>query len=177
MSALDVAPLLVRFRLRSLWNGFWCGPGRSLRLGWLLVLLAPAARSDLFHREIARHPERFEHLRTFTMADRYESQDRLAGPIYTRSLLYLISGALEDGDDVPVVGMERYLSGAPPHDEAALVDIRAFLLPAQGPRLVLSRTDQLAPGAGAGFRSNSTKHGDFDDDPDTRASLTAIIAE
>lgn len=141
-----------------------------------VLLLAPAARSDLFHKEIALHPERFMSLRTFTMADRFESQDRLAGPIYTRSLLYLISGALEDGDDVPVVGMERYLSGAPPYDDTVLMDIRTFLLPMQGSRLVLSRTDVLAPSAGDGFISNSTKHGDFDDDQDTRASLTAIIA-
>ncbi len=47
--SLRLAALLVRFRLRSLWNALWRPPrGRPLRLAWLLVLLAPLAYVGLF---------------------------------------------------------------------------------------------------------------------------------
>jgi len=55
-----------------------------------VLLLAPAARADLFYDEIVSKEDRYEALRIFTMSDNYECKDRLAGPLYTRSLLYFI---------------------------------------------------------------------------------------
>ena len=137
-----------------------------------VLLLAPAVRSDVFHAEVVSFPARFDSLRIFTMSDAFESADRLAGPVYTRSLLYLISGVLEGTDDEPIVGMERYLSGASPYDSADLNSIRTFLTAPN--RLVLAKT--TSPGVD-GLRSESVRHGDFDDDPLTRASLVHIIQQ
>jgi hypothetical protein len=54
VSTLALARLLVRFRLRTLWNAARRGPRRrSLRLAWLLVLLAPVAYVGLFSNAFA----------------------------------------------------------------------------------------------------------------------------
>jgi hypothetical protein len=54
VTALAVARLLVRFRLRSLWNAARRGPRRrSLRLAGMLVLLAPVAYVGLFANAFA----------------------------------------------------------------------------------------------------------------------------
>ena len=138
-----------------------------------IMLLAPAARSDLFHAEITSHPERFERLRVFTMSDDYERRDMLVPHVYTRSLLYFIAGVLEpDQVDCPVSGMQRYLSAEPPYDDGMLVDISGWLNEEGKDRLVFSVTGADAP---PGHRSESRTHGDFDDDPATRASLCQMI--
>ena len=47
-STLQLAGLLVRFRLRSVWNAVWRSPrGRSFRLGWVFVLATPIAYTGL----------------------------------------------------------------------------------------------------------------------------------
>lgn len=138
-----------------------------------ILFLAPACRSDLFFEEIVKHPARFSTFRAFTMQDAFETRDRLAKPIYTRSLLYFISGVLEPDVDAPLAGMERYLSGQKPYDDTVLSEVRAFLLEPGESRLVLSVTDGTA---GPGLQSASTSHGGFDDDDSTRASLAALIA-
>jgi hypothetical protein len=137
-----------------------------------VALLAPAVRSDLFDAEITQHPERFSRLRIYTMSDAFETKDRMAGPLYTRSLLYFISGVLEADCDVPIVGMARYLSGAAPYDAPELLDIRRFVH-AVPDGLVLSKT---APGAPSGCQSESCSHGDFCDDSVTRTSLTYFLS-
>src|SRR5437870_948373 len=82
-----------------------------------------------------------------------------------------VSGVLEDQSDKPLVGMERFFTGEPPYDRAAfpeIADVAAFLA---GPpdRRVWSRT---VAGAPAGLQTASTHHGEFDNDPETLASLS-----
>ena len=138
-----------------------------------IALLAPAVRSDLFHAQIVSHPERFERLRTYTMSDAYECQDSLVPYVYTRSLLYLISGILEpDQVDCPLAGMERYLSGDAPYDTQLLTDISTWICEPDRDRLALAVTSDQAP---AGMRTESRKHGDFDEDPTTLDSLRQLI--
>lgn len=139
-----------------------------------ILFLAPACRSDLFFEEVVKHKARYASFRSFTMLDSFETHDRLVNPIYTRSLLYFISGVLEPEVDAPLAGMERYLSGRKPYDDAVLSGVRAFLLEPGLSRLVLSVTGGTA---GPGLQSASTSHGGFDDDDLTRASLAALIAE
>jgi hypothetical protein len=142
-----------------------------------IALLAPAVRSDLFHAavlapELEQAP-RCERLRVFTMKDNYESRDMLVPYVYTRSLLYLISGVLEaDQVDCPILGMERYLTQAAPYDDERLVAIGRWLGAPDADRLVLSVTDDDAP---PGLRSRSEHHGDFDNDDDTDGETMASV--
>ncbi len=137
-----------------------------------VIFLAPACTSVLFHNEIVSHPERFADFRMFTMSDAYETQDRLVSGVYTRSLLYFISGALEEEADFAIAGLERHMTGDAPYDSAELVAAAAWLKAPRENRLVLSKTDAASPG----LASASFAHGDFDDDPVTRDSLKTIIA-
>ena len=118
--------------------------------------------------------DKFDSIRMFTMADKFETENRLVPGVYTRSLLYFISGVLEDGADVPILGMERYMSGAEPYGTEPLLAVRSFF--DSDIRLVLSDTLVLNPTAPVGIRSRSITHGGFDNDGDTRASLTAFLS-
>jgi pimeloyl-ACP methyl ester carboxylesterase len=138
-----------------------------------LVLLAPAASAEVFQRGMMANQGRFETFRMFVMEDALECKDRLVPGVYPRSLLYLISGILDGEADAPVVGLRRHTSGEAPYDHEPLVDVSRFLAEPEH-RLVLAKT---LDDAGEGLRSWSTRHGDFDNDERTLASLTAIVAE
>lgn len=139
-----------------------------------IIFLAPACLTRLMHAEILSHPDRYDTFRLFTMSDAYEQQDQLLKGVYTRSLLYFISGVLEERPDIPVAGMERFWSGVKPFDAPYLVETADWLQKAGAKRLVLSVT---APGAPDGMKSASVAHGDFDNDDLTRASLTHWIGQ
>lgn len=137
-----------------------------------IAFLAPACRTDLMHGELVRHPERFAEFRMFTMSDAQESADELVPFVYTRSLLYFISGVLEDEADATIAGLDRHLTGDDPYTDEHLTALAAFI--AEPRRLVLSRT---VDAAAMGQRSTSTTHGGFDEDAATRASLTHWLGE
>ena len=137
-----------------------------------ILFLAPACTMDLFYEDIVTRPDRYESFRMFTMEDDLETKDELVPFVYTRSLLYLISGALEKDADHTIAGLARQLSGQPPYDSAELTTVSDFVRAAGENRLVLSEVTD----GGAGLNSASHKHGAFDDDPVTRASLKAIVA-
>lgn len=153
-----------------------CAQSAGLRVR-RIGLLAPAVRADVFETEvIARDGTGFDALRTWTMADRFESADRLAWLLYPRSLLYFISGVLEGEDaDTPIVGLERQLGGAPPYAEGVAARVGAYLRAPGRNRLVLARSSELAPGAPEGFRTDAAHHGDFDDDAPTQESVAAFL--
>lgn len=144
-----------------------------------IAFLAPAVRLDVFAREIVpRHGpgKTFAQFRAYTMDDDFEVQDHLAGPVYTRSLLYLISGILEDDDgDTPIAGLERHVQGAPPYVGGDFDTVHTFLYAPGKNRLVRSRTSVYTPGAADDLRTESEHHGDFDDDDATRTSLTRYL--
>jgi hypothetical protein len=138
-----------------------------------ILFLAPAVISQIFHDELVTKPERFENFRMYTMSDDFESQDALFPPLYTRSLLYFISGALERKADTPVAGLTRHSTGESPYDDDHLVRIHEFLHEPGKVRLIQSITnDSALPGE----RTSSTSHGDFDDNPLTRESLAWVIS-
>ena len=138
-----------------------------------IVFMAPACRSDLFHDTVLANKNSFQTFRMFTMKEEYEIKDRLFSPIYTRSLLYLISGILEqDEHDARILGMQRYLFGQHPYqNEDMLNNIIDYMgLPGHA---VYAVTDPAAP---AGFRTESTRHGNFDNQFEpTLASIVHII--
>jgi hypothetical protein len=147
-----------------------------------VLFMAPACTSDLFYESIVTKTSLYQNFRMFTMRDDFEIRDSLVPKIYTRSLLYFISGVLEDTADKPIAGLEFHLKGKSPgdydafihygDDDAKLRAIREFLLTPGSNRLVLSQTTAANPG----FNSNSTRHGDFDSDHTTLESLHAIIS-
>ncbi len=151
-----------------------------------VVLLAPAATTTHFAETIALAEPLVERLRIFTMDDTSERADRVAGAIYPRSLLYLVSGALErDGDDksalVPLIGLSRYLAATEDDDlarvlaspltaSAKLQEVRTYL--AVKDRVVLSPSkDDALPG----FRAKALSHGAFDNEPTVIASVAEMI--
>ena len=136
--------------------------------------MAPAGRCELGVAELARHPERFKRFRMYTMADQYEREDALVPKVYTRSLLYFISGVLEpDEVDAPIMGMMRHHSGEGPFASGAAAEWAAFAS-AKG-HTALSDSAIIAPEAVEGMCTGSLSHGGFDDDAQTLASLVALL--
>lgn len=136
-----------------------------------LVFMAPACRCELFNQSILQNQELYDHIRVFTMLDDYERKDQLASKLYPRSLLYFISGVLEDGEyDAPILGLQRHITDNAPYDKIPLLQSISHYLE-QERRMVYAVTDAAAA---EGFRSGSIRHGDFDNDKE--ATLDSIIA-
>lgn len=158
-----------------------------------VVFLAPAISFDLWSRTLRAHGPRIGGFRLFAMRDALERDDQVWGSdheldgghdwrryVYPSSLLYLVSGILEsrrgrdgqehDEADVPLLGMERYITGSAVYNEAngfpEVDEVRAWLA-ARGHGAVWSRAEQQ----GDGLNCTSVDHGAFDDDPATLASL------
>lgn len=124
-----------------------------------IALLAPGARLDLFVSEIVAHPERYDQLRIYTMQDELELKDAIAGKLYPLSLLFFVSGVLEDPPAAPLCGLARCLSGSGAYSDGDALLAHQFVHADGKNRLVLSITGPDAP---PGLRSNSFHHGDFD---------------
>lgn len=146
-----------------------------------VVFLAPAITYRRFAEALQNHQQGgFAKFRMFAMHDDRESSDRMLSILYTRSLLYFVSGLLE-GEvvggsfgsiiDMPLVGMERYLIGASFQENPDVKAVHEFLMEDPS-RTVWSR----AMGQEPGFNSDSRKHGDFDNDGPTLESIAAFIA-
>lgn len=133
-----------------------------------IILLAPACRCDLFKSEIVDHPERFEDFSMFTMSDKLESNDMLIPGIYTRSLLYFVSGCLEEkgkGYDEYILGLERHIEAKHPYNEDGILkNINTFLKEIDH-RLTYSPSgiDQAI-----GYQCVAAAHGDFDNHTDKK---------
>jgi hypothetical protein len=117
------------------------------------------------------HDSLVGNLRVFAMQDEREKNDVLVPILYLRSLLYFVSGVVEDEVDVPVLGMQRFLAEKPFQDPKfeQIQHVRDYL-GAVANRGIWS----IAEGV-PGISSASIHHGDFDDDPATLASLVAIL--
>jgi hypothetical protein len=142
-----------------------------------VLFLAPAVTFELFARTIAAHPQSIANFRMFSMTDELESEDALVPIVYTRSLLYFISGVLEgnvvggqwkEDIDSPLVGMKRYLdedATFTPAEFPAVHAVKQFF------ETSANRTIWSAVAGGDGLSSASRKHGDFDNDRETLKSL------
>ena len=142
-----------------------------------VVLLAPANTHKLFAETIKNRASRIRLLRMFAMKDDAERADPMLGndwkrSLYPSSLLYFVSGVLEDEPDMPIIGMQRFNTGerfvAPGFPESDA--LRAWFS-APGDRLVWSIADD-----GDGRRSQSQTHGNFDNDPATLETLRWIVS-
>jgi len=123
-----------------------------------MVFLAPACQEALFKKVLDIHGQRplFQHFRLYSLGDALEAGYWEAPPLYPRSLLYMISGLLEQPEyDMPLLGMQRYLVNDRVYNETELAAIRRFL--SSGSRQVWAEASD-----GDGLRSNANRHGGFD---------------
>lgn len=149
-----------------------------------ISLTAPACTCDLFDRTVVRRERQIDSVSIFTMEDDLERRDPLLAwlPLaYPHSLLYLISGLLEDGGpDAPLLGLARHVSprrtagrsGSGDSTATAVGSVRGWLAKDQA-RLVLARTRENAP---AGERSAFTAHYGEKGPMRDRATLDSIAA-
>jgi len=134
-----------------------------------LSLFAPACTTDLFKAYILPHVGKekcVKQIVVFNLEDKTE-QDDTVGDIYKKSLLYMISEALESKRHAPLLGMDKYI-------QKDRVLKQFFGTPVnQGqrmPTVLYSKPRLTVP-----LRSASTKHGDFDNDEATLNSVMRII--
>lgn len=141
-----------------------------------IVFMAPACRSDLFVSNIVDNELSSKSFRMFTMKDEWEVKDRCVPVIYTRSLLYMISGILEkDEYDAYILGMQRYHLDEKPYESDPVLDkVREFLQAAEN-CTVYSVTAETALD---GLRSAAVKHGAFNDkDEITLTSIAYLLKQ
>jgi hypothetical protein len=140
------------------------------------AFLAPACTFQDFVPVLRQHPSLLGRFRLFTMTDAAERADQLVGFVYPRSLLYFVSGVVEqDAQDrsavMPLVGLERYYRDAAFNDMPEIAAVRDFVLGSDD-HAVWSPIDG-GPGRSSGARS----HTSFDEDPGVLASLQHLITQ
>ncbi len=136
------------------------------------TLWAPACTIALFKQAYlsAIENQTIKRFALFVLSGKAELDDDCAG-IYHKSLLYLVSNALEDRphipgfrDGVPLLGMEKFIQ-----EDLQL----GALLSKENARLVISPNNEPE---GLVQSSGSRHHGDFDDDRQTvKATLAHML--
>jgi len=137
-----------------------------------VLFLAPAVTHGDFAKALKQQRDAIAHFRMFGMNDAVERRDQMVKILYTRSLLYFVSGLLEPEVDMPIVGMERYLKEAAiftPEGFPHVADVAEFL-----DEEADSKVWSVALAA-AGKSSRAQAHGDFDNDDITLDSLVHIL--
>ena len=137
-----------------------------------VIFEAPAATHDFLASVIERHGRRVAGFRSFGLDDAREEADVLVPVVYPASLLYFVSGLLEDEPDQPLTGMQRFLD-AGQFDAGRFPNVEAcrqfFARYVNG--LVWAPRD-----APRGCASDARHHQDVDDrDKATLASVTWIL--
>lgn len=119
--------------------------------------MAPAVRVDLFEKTVvpAITSGKVKRFNQFHLSDDMEQKDPTCKPIlgYSRSLLYLVSQSLEQGQTTPILGMEKYFND----------------------KIASKKLPNVYTWAAPGRESKSTTHGGFDDDQATMASVITLI--
>ncbi|HEX5808386.1 MAG TPA: C1 family peptidase [Anaerolineales bacterium] len=136
------------------------------------TLWAPACTVDLFKQAYLPSIEAgtLQRFALYLLSNKAELDDNCNG-IYRKSLLYLVSNALEEQpripgfrDGVPLLGLEKFVNADP-----GLCD----LFKGENARLVVSPNNEAE---GLIDSSGAHHHGDFDDDNQTvRATLAFIL--
>lgn len=147
-----------------------------------VALLAPAATFALIAGMFEDYGPRIGRVTLFGMGDAVEKSDPLMGglvdqpvidrilrSLYPASLLYFVSGVLEDEVDMPLIGMQRYYAGVAYSKLEAVGMLRDHM----AARLIVpiwtrSNTPPLRV-------CHAIHHGDFDSDELPLASLMAFI--
>jgi hypothetical protein len=139
-----------------------------------VVFLAPACSFQLLDQALAISVNRIATFRSFGMEDEIEKRDGILPPLYLRSLLYFVSGLVEEAVDLPLVGMKRYHTRTLPFDATAfpeIIRVRDRLAAFAEP---WTWSESLA---GPGLSTVARRHGDFDNDPTTLESVAHLIKQ
>jgi hypothetical protein len=137
-----------------------------------VFFLAPACRTDLFLEKgkTAMDNGLFKNFKMFTMEEKNEKKDHCIPYIYTHSLLYLVSGLFEDDVDAKIMGLhEQFRIEGRYANFDELKKLNSFI---NNNKLVLSVD---TTNFDESMRSNSLKHGDFDNDINTLRSILKSI--
>ena len=132
-----------------------------------LTLYAPACSTDLFRENVLPNfgPGKcVDRITIFNLSDRAERNDNVTS-IYNKSLLYLVSEALDRKRKQPLLGMEKYLQ-----EDDVLTDALGAPVRRRGSTVITSKR-----GARVRVSSESTTHGGFDNDANTLNSTLRII--
>ncbi len=137
-----------------------------------VVFIAPACTFAVFSSALNQAKNRIAHLRIFGMGDPLEMKNAIAGPIYPASLLYFVSGVLEDESDTPILGMQRFYTL--PVYAAGFPDIQSVKVFTP---LTLPRAFAWADiNQGAGANCDMHSHGGWiTDAPATLASVLSVV--
>jgi hypothetical protein len=135
-----------------------------------IVFLAPACTYKLFTDTLQACKDRIASIRIFAMKDQLEQSDVIVTDIYTRSLLYLVSGLFEDAPDTPILGMQRFFSTKAPFNKWPEIAPTFTYLNASQHNNVWSLID-----ASDGLSSHAKKHGEFYSEDVTLTSLRYIL--
>jgi hypothetical protein len=140
----------------------------STRVKANCVLLAPACTFERFRLGLAAARRCLAAVRVFNLSDERERGYWEVRYLYNASLLYLVSGILEQHADEPLIGMQRYFSGRKPYAQPKMAAVREFLQPA------LNWAPATAPPARL---CDAMRHGGFDLDAQTLRSLASIVKD
>lgn len=133
-----------------------------------VIFLAGAVTIRFVHERLATFKARVDRIRSFALSDALERGYWEVPGLYPASLLYMVSGICEPEVDTPLVGMQRYFSGQAPYDSAYIREVAAYL----GPVCVWSNSIGTP-----GSETEAMKHGAFDNEPTTLASLNRIVTQ
>ena len=143
------------------------------------ALWAPACTTDLFHQAYfsAIEERRIRRFLMITLTEQAEAADNVAG-IYGKSLLHLVSSALEDeprvpddSEGTPIMGMTKCVM--PDADRAGYPE---FMRLTRRKSVTWTITPApIAVEAGQGQPPGARHHGDFDDDPGTLLATLSLI--
>ena len=131
-----------------------------------LHLLAPASTTDLFKKRLKTligPGQPITSLTLYTMTDELE-QDDSSIRAYGKSLLYLVTNAFEDAVPTPILGLQKNLK-----QDLPLIRFFGLAGTEKVADIVFSQTADAAP---LNARSQSIKHGGFDNDI---ATMTSVI--
>lgn len=137
-----------------------------------IVLLAPACTFALFDSTLTLAPDRIAAFRCFAMSDEFEQKDEVLGKVYPRSLLYLVSGALEDTADEPILGMQRFHSRQPPFLDEKFPGIKRVMDEIESRKNAWIWSVSTV---GDGLNCSSRTHGGFDFEEATLKSVRHIL--
>jgi hypothetical protein len=137
-----------------------------------IVLLAPACTFALFDKMLTLAPDRIAGFRCFAMSDELEQKDEVLGKLYPRSLLYLVSGALEETADEPLLGMQRFHSRQPPFSDEKFPGIKRVLDEIESHQ---NAWIWSVSAVGDGLNCSSNAHAGFDFEDATLKSVRHIL--
>ena len=137
-----------------------------------VVFLAPACTFKLLDEVLGTAGDRIRSLRSYGMNDDNERKDAIFPPLYLYSLLYFVSGVLEDEVDSPLVGMERFSSKNSKFDQSLAPEIGRVLQ-----KLASFQSPWVWSGSdgGPGLVTLAHSHGDFDNEEQTLKSIVHLI--